>query len=649
MEGYWGAFVDDSLRLYGQSERTEPQMHDKHEVTCEETKRGTQAVCDLPAVDEIGRQLSLVTSSLTFRAAPRLSAFLRFVVTAQLEGKGDRIKGYTIAVEALGRDASFDPQIDPIVRVEARRLRDALARYYSGPGRDDEVIIDLPRGGYIPAFRRRSLSTEISTGEPNREVQTKRLAAWTHRYAKPLRIVAITVGVLAVLEVLFDIDRPLTGEPVNSGIAFRMFASNAPVRAPTPRKAITPVIQIHPLTARGMSLLGSSSATMFRDQLIDALARFDDVKVVGASEGPTAPADYRLSLATYSNPDGPLNVTPLLEDLSDGSVVWSNAYDYDARDPKGQARTVRDIAIALLQPAGVIQARERLKRDAVSNMEDPYRCLLDANTYFASYAKPEYAVALACLERASITTPEWVMPYAQLAHLHLRDYQFGIVGPPGDRETLRRALDVVHRAIEIRPNSAFAQAILQDVLVARGDIAGAKIAGETAIALNPSHPSIVYSYATLLLALGEIDEGMAIVRKIIVGNPIVPRRYHFLAALAAYFKGDLSTAATEVDRDQNTYFPSGLVLRAIVDARNGNRLRARQAIELLREKHPDWRGDIRNNLARIFPRSALIDRMASDFAAVTAELAMQGRSEPIKSPTGPDAAPAPSTTQSSAS
>ena len=80
------------------------------------------------------------------------ASFLRFVVETTLAGRGDRLKGYTIGVEALGRREDFDPQIDPIVRVEAGRLRAALARYYAGPGRNEPVVIELPRGAYRARF-----------------------------------------------------------------------------------------------------------------------------------------------------------------------------------------------------------------------------------------------------------------------------------------------------------------------------------------------------------------------------------------------------------------------------------------------------------------------------------------------------------------
>jgi hypothetical protein len=106
------------------------------------------------AEEEARAALARVLASEGFRVAPRLTAFLRFVVDRTLAGDAASLKGYTIATGALGRTADFDPQVDPIVRVEAGRLRRALEAYYAGPGRDDPVMLAVPRGRYVPQFRR---------------------------------------------------------------------------------------------------------------------------------------------------------------------------------------------------------------------------------------------------------------------------------------------------------------------------------------------------------------------------------------------------------------------------------------------------------------------------------------------------------------
>src|ERR1043166_2092974 len=95
---------------------------------------GPRAGGGRPSAQEIRAALERVAASEVMRSSPQLTAFLRFVVEAVLEGNSDRIKGYVIAVEVLKRGAQFNPQIDPIVRVEATRLRRTLERYYASEG-----------------------------------------------------------------------------------------------------------------------------------------------------------------------------------------------------------------------------------------------------------------------------------------------------------------------------------------------------------------------------------------------------------------------------------------------------------------------------------------------------------------------------------
>jgi len=116
---------------------------------------------DIPTAVEVRAALDQIIASDDFRRSVQLATFLRFVVEATLRGEGGRIKGYTIATEAFRRGDGFDPQTDPIVRVEAARLRRAIGRYYAGPGAMDSVVIELPRRGYIPTFRRRRVDQEM--------------------------------------------------------------------------------------------------------------------------------------------------------------------------------------------------------------------------------------------------------------------------------------------------------------------------------------------------------------------------------------------------------------------------------------------------------------------------------------------------------
>jgi serine/threonine-protein kinase len=100
-------------------------------------------------------QLEKVLASEAFRNAPRLSEFLRFSVGASLRGEAGQIKEYLIGVEVFGRGSEYDPRVDPVVRVEARRLRAKLREYYEEEGREDALRIHFPKGGYVPVFENR--------------------------------------------------------------------------------------------------------------------------------------------------------------------------------------------------------------------------------------------------------------------------------------------------------------------------------------------------------------------------------------------------------------------------------------------------------------------------------------------------------------
>jgi serine/threonine-protein kinase len=105
--------------------------------------------------DEAVREhLSHVLASTAFAHVDRLKRFLRYVVEETVAGRSENLKEYSIGVEVFDREASFDPRTDPIVRVQARRLRTRLARYYEEEGRRDEMRIELPKGSYAPQFHR---------------------------------------------------------------------------------------------------------------------------------------------------------------------------------------------------------------------------------------------------------------------------------------------------------------------------------------------------------------------------------------------------------------------------------------------------------------------------------------------------------------
>lgn len=103
-----------------------------------------------PSPDAVRAQTERILASETFAGSERLSRFLRFTIETKLRGEGGQIKEYLVGREVFDRSDDYDPRMDPIVRVEARRLRAKLDEYYAGPGRTDTVRIQFPKGSYEP-------------------------------------------------------------------------------------------------------------------------------------------------------------------------------------------------------------------------------------------------------------------------------------------------------------------------------------------------------------------------------------------------------------------------------------------------------------------------------------------------------------------
>jgi len=163
-----------------------------------------------PAPDRVRHQLERLLASPIFVGSARLRRFLEFVVEKSLAGEGDRLKEYVIGIEVFDRDAQYDPRVDSIVRVEAARLRSKLSEYYQGEGRDDAVVLTLPKGGYSPVIR----LEERVVAQPPAPADLAAAPAVATAVRSPARTKRVVVGaalLLAVVAAWFAVDAPWRG------------------------------------------------------------------------------------------------------------------------------------------------------------------------------------------------------------------------------------------------------------------------------------------------------------------------------------------------------------------------------------------------------------------------------------------------------
>ncbi|MBW9054443.1 hypothetical protein [Rhizobium mesosinicum] len=291
-----------------------------------EEGRTSPAPHDPAAVRE---QLDRILASPEFHAPERGRRFLEYIIEEMLEGRGEQLKAYTIAQAVFGRDASFDAQNDPVVRIEAGRIRRALERYYLVSGRRDPIGITIPKGGYSPHFSSTNGSASPGGANDSQDRGNKRGGL-----ARPIayRDLLLPIGLPALLGVIaiLAIIRPL--EDYFSGPK----APPAPAASTLASKAS---IVVEPFSALGGSSEGLDFANGLADQLLTKLMKAENLVVLAPDRPAAQPIAPLFNLQGSVAIEGSaLHLHVRLINGADGTVIWANQYD---REIKG--RTILDI------------------------------------------------------------------------------------------------------------------------------------------------------------------------------------------------------------------------------------------------------------------------------------------------------------------
>ena len=570
------------------------------------------------APEEIRAAIDRMVTSDVFSRSPQLGAFLRFVTEAVLTGKTDRIKAYTIGVEVLRRDTKFDPQLDPIVRVEATRLRRTIERYYMGAGAGDPVIVDLPRGSYVPTFRRR----EVARGFSMPAWWTASVRRFGHR-PSPARLAA-AAGVVAIVAaaivggMLVDRTHRAVTPVASSARDFDGQQAGA-----LPRGNGMPTLQIERLRVIGTPSPGAVMPERLHAKISDAFARFDTINVA-SDPVPAEPqagdvrAAYRLAGAVEFSGDT-ADVWFTLTSNAEGTVVWSRRFDRvqpPGRDGVSEDSIVVTLTNSLLQSYGVIRARDRAGQLA-SNEGDPrYRCVLEAADAIRTADRRMHVLGRTCLENLTAADPSFAVGFIFLSMLYNREFQLGYESRAGELPALDRALRTARHAIALHPEDSRGYLALMVIQFNRRDVAAALAAGDKSIALNKYDMLALGEYGGRLVFAGEVDRGMQMLRQAGAHGAVRPAWHHVYMFIGSYISGDMVQAERSANDITQEDVALGQVVRALAAKAAGDREACRKAIERLQSFGAGWRSDPRAELARLIADSSIVDRLASDLASV---------------------------------
>jgi TolB-like protein len=289
--------------------------------------------------NEVWSYLHQLIGRPEFNTSERNKRFLAYVVEETLAGRADRIKAYNIALAVFDRSEDFDPLIDPIVRIEASRLRRALEHYYLTAGKADEIRIDIPKGSYVATFT----YGEATASEMDAAAQRLALAADVRPplMATGIRYWAILAPVLAAF--LIAAACLALYKPWNSGDGKAAMASPPPLSIAVLSFENTGGDANRAFLARGLTY-----------ETIIRLTQLDGVAVFGADGGllenhgnqAAARSDYALfgSVQAAANR---IRVTTLLADTRTGQFLKSWNFERDL-ETAGYADLQADIAAQIV-------------------------------------------------------------------------------------------------------------------------------------------------------------------------------------------------------------------------------------------------------------------------------------------------------------
>ena len=415
-----------------------------------------------PARDDILQQLKKITSSPEFHVTEQQLDFLNFVVSEALHGRSTELKGYLVATKVFGRTAEFDASSDPIVSIQANKLRRALERYYLVEGQRDPIRIDIPKGAYIPTFEWMT-PIKADQDQGDSEVETLPEDSWPTILVQPFK--------------------NMTGDPEQN-------------------------------------FLGLGIST----ELAIEISCFENVRVIYPREG-TAASDktgefrFLLDGQIFNDTEG-IKLAVYLIDTKAGTQLWGDTCSTGLSSEEifsFKEQVVRGVATKVCGEFGVIPkaiCKESRQKKPI-NLSS-YEALLRFWEYERTLTPESFTRALEALTHAVQLEPDCSHVLGSLAILYGTIHNLDI---GGFADPLDQAVEYAEKAAIMSPNNQRIRGILAMVRLYSNELAAAINEAHRALALNPHSLFVLDGLAWILTLAGDWENGPCLAEKAIRLNP----------------------------------------------------------------------------------------------------------------------------------
>jgi len=507
-------------------------------------------------------QVDRILGHPEFQATDKMRSFLRFVVEETLSGRKHRLKGYTIATHVFGRGDDFDAAQDPIVSIQAGRLRRALERYYLVAGGRDPIVIDIPKGRYIPKF----VAQAVDRRAPDR-------AGWGMEGPVP----DVPTGPTVAVAPLENLTRNPEQQFLTVGLTNEL------------------VTELH--RVQDIVVIPCDRAPNTAEQPID-----------GADPGGPTNARFVLRGSVRTDPKN-VKVSMQLTDEVNGRQLWAEAYSHPLEAGRliaTQEEIARSVVAAIASEYGIIARRLAAESRKKPPAElDTYEAMLRYYTHQIEPSPESGRGCLVALQRAAEREPEYGPVWSGLATLHCQLYTMDV---PGFGESLDTALRFARRGVSLEPGSQLGRLILAYASYLADDSDAFEQESETALALNPNSPYTRGTIGYFHAMRGEFARGLPMLERAMAVNPCHPHWFHAGHVIHLLFQRDFEGALAELEK-HDPFFTFWLPVAFGATLGNLGRIdEARVYLQQVEEQKPDFAARAR----QLLPRSLKIDSVIDD-------------------------------------
>ena len=484
--------------------------------------------------DLVEHQLARILASPHFKSAKQMKNFLQYIVRKTLAGKGETLKQYTIAVEALGYPVDFDSDINPVVRIKAGRVRERLTKYYENEGENDALVITMPKGHYTPVFERKPRAEKPSQVKDGHSIPPK-------------------------LAVLCYSDETQDNE--SNRLLFQVTDTMAMELS-------------HFLFVSLVVSIPHADKKMARNASIDMYERYQ--------------ADYMLVFYIQQLPKKHHKLLVRLMDVSDETVLWSDSYDLKHAEAFDEQHSIIGsimATVADMQQGLLYHHWGRKLLEDEGNIPVHYQTMAYYRYYCDDLGLDAFSKAAKLCEQRLAETPDDVISNVIYSEYCRRDYvyNFGVID-----NSLEKGKACAQKAVRISPNSPETHYGLAQVLFCLHEWSSCVSELNLAQDISRYHASIEYGVGFHFCLMGHWDEGLAIVNKIMSLSPSYPSWYNLPPFINAYRLEQYDDALLLANRIDTPTIFHGFMARCVTYAQLGDKKNAKKELKDLLESYPSF-------------------------------------------------------------